>query len=174
MKYKTIYESFLGEILLESDGKKITVIALEGQTYFKDKDNDEIIEKDDLEIFQKAKNWLDRYFRKEKVDSKEIPLTFHGTPFQNLVWQELLEIPYGKVVTYKDIALKVAKKMQRKTMSSQAVGGAIGKNPIAILIPCHRVVGTNHSLTGYNGGVLKKQKLLALESVDIASYSIPK
>ena len=158
MKYKTIYESFLGKILLESDGKKITVIAVEGQTYFKDKDNDEIIEKDDLEIFQKTKNWLDRYFRKEKVDSKEIPLTF----------------PYGKVVTYKDIALKVAKKMQRKTMSSQAVGGAIGKNPIAILIPCHRVVGTNHSLTGYNGGVLKKQKLLALESVDIASYSIPK
>ena len=91
MKYKTIYESFLGKILLESDGKKITVIALEGQTYFKDKDNDEIIEKDDLEIFQKTKNWLDRYFRKEKVDSKEIPLTFHGTPFQNLVWQELLE-----------------------------------------------------------------------------------
>ena len=173
MIYIAHYKSPIGEILLASKNNKLIGLWIKGQKYYLSNLQGELKEKETV-ILVKTKNWLDRYFRKEKVDSKEIPLTFHGTPFQNLVWQELLEIPYGKVVTYKDIALKVAKKMQRKTMSSQAVGGAIGKNPIAILIPCHRVVGTNHSLTGYNGGVLKKQKLLALESVDITSYSIPR
>lgn len=174
MKYKTFYQSELGPILLESDGSSLTVLAIKGQKHYQDKDDEKIMEKDDLEIFKKTKLWLDKYFQKEKMEKMDIPITYGGSLFQQLVWQELLKIPYGQVVTYKEIAQKVAQKMHKEKMSAQAVGGAVGSNPISILIPCHRVVGAKNNLTGYGGGIDKKQKLLEIEGIDIKMYHLPK
>jgi methylated-DNA-[protein]-cysteine S-methyltransferase len=120
-----------------------------------------------------VKKWLDRYFDGEKPDLSELPLAPTGGEFRRMVWDILCEIPYGEVVTYGDIAKKMAQKMKRKSMSSQAVGGAVGHNPISIIIPCHRVVGSNGSLTGYAGGIDKKIKLLELEGADISSLFVP-
>ena len=174
MKYKTFYQSELGPILLESDGSSLTVLAIKGQKHYQDKDDEKIMEKDDLEIFKKTKLWLDKYFQKEKMEKMDIPITYGGSLFQQLVWQELLKIPYGQVVTYKEIAQKVAQKMHKEKMSAQAVGGAVGSNPISILIPCHRVVGAKNNLTGYGGGIKKKKKLLEIEGIDIKMYHLPK
>lgn len=101
-------------------------------------------------------------------------LTPIGSDFRQKVWSLLCEIPYGEVITYGDIAKKMAVKMKRETMSSQAIGGAVGHNPISIIIPCHRVVGSNGSLTGYAGGIKTKIKLLELEGVEPSRFFIPK
>jgi len=133
-----------------------------------------MIEKNDIPIFGTAKNWLDRYFAGDKPDIAELPLAPIGGEFRQSVWNILCEIPYGKVITYGAIAKKMAGKMGRGSMSSQAVGGAIGHNPISIIIPCHRVVGSNGSLTGFAGGIQMKVKLLELEGADMSSLFIPK
>ena len=163
MKYSWEYSSPLGPIYLESDGNFLTCLAIEGQDGFQSECKNV---KEDLEIFQMTREWLDEYFR-GKVPWITVPLKFEGTFFQKTVWQTLLEIPYGETRSYKDIALTVSQKLEKEKMSCRAVGHAIGKNPISILIPCHRVVGTNKSLTGYNGGVDKKRKLLELEGVTL-------
>lgn len=111
--------------------------------------------------------WLDSYFAGERPDPNLISLAPSGSAFRQLVWNILLEIPYGKVVTYRDIARKAAQQLGRQSMSAQAVGGAVGHNPISIIIPCHRVIGSDHSLTGYAGGLEKKRWLLELEGADI-------
>ena len=118
-------------------------------------------ENNSLEVFKSAKNWLDRYFAGQKPDLKELPLKPQGTEFQKKVWKILCEIPYGNVITYGDIA----KRLNPLSRSAQAVGGAVGHNPISIIIPCHRVVGANNSLTGYAAGIETKKKLLELEGV---------
>ena len=125
-------------------------------------------------IFLKdALRWLDIYFSGQKPDF--LPkLHLIGTDFQREVWDILLEIPYGQTVTYGEIARKIADKRGLKTMSAQAVGGAVGHNEISIIIPCHRVVGTNGSLTGYAGGIDKKISLLKLEHTDMSRLFIPK
>ena len=115
----------------------------------------------------KAKKWLDRYFKGEKPQISELDLEPIGSDFAKNVWKLLCEIPYGEVTTYGEIAKKVAKIMNKSTMSAQAVGGAVGHNPISIIIPCHRVIGTNGSLTGYAGGIDKKIFLLKHEGVSL-------
>lgn len=130
--------------------------------------------KDDLPVFDAAKRWLDRYFAGKRPVISELPLSPIGGEFRQLVWRILCEIPYGQVITYGEIAQQIAVKMNRTTMSSQAVGGAVGHNPISIVIPCHRVVGTNGSLTGYAGGIGTKVKLLELEGVDMSRLFVPK
>ncbi len=135
---------------------------------------EEIVEKNDMPIFDAAKRWLDRYFAGERPTISELPLAPRGSEFRQGVWDILCEIPYGEVITYGDIAKKMAVKMNKKRMSSQAVGGAVGHNPISIIIPCHRVVGSNGSLTGYGGGIGTKIKLLELERVDMSSLFVPK
>ena len=111
---------------------------------------------------KKKKNWLDSYFSGDPAEVT-FPLNPHGTAFQKQVWEILLTIPYGKTTTYGAIAREMARRAGREKMSAQAVGQAVGKNPISILIPCHRVVGVNGKLTGYAGGLDRKEWLLRHE-----------
>ena len=168
--YTSNYKSLLGNILLASDGRALIGLWIEGQKYFFNYKNEKVIENDNLEIFKKTKNWLDRYFNKEKPEISELLLEPIGNQFRQEVWKILCNIPYGTTVTYGAIAKEIAKKMNKKSMSAQAVGNAVGHNPISIIIPCHRVVGVDGNLTGYAGGIDKKIKLLTLEDVDINKF----
>lgn len=161
--YKTEINSPLGTLTLTSDGKNLTGLFIENQKYFLVGFKD-LEEKNNLEIFQKTKIWLEKYFNGESPSTQELQLLPRGTNFQETVWNFLLDIPYGKTITYKELGKKVAEKLGKKSMSSQAIGNAVGHNPISIIIPCHRVIGTNGSLTGYAGGIDKKKWLLELES----------
>ena len=175
MIYTTYYNSPLGKILLASKDNKLIGLWIEGQKYYLGKyDTESIIQKDDEKIFIKTKNWLDRYFNGEKPIITELELAPIGSEFRKKVWKILCEIPYGKVTTYGEIAKQMAKLMNKEKMSAQAVGGAVGHNPISIIIPCHRVIGTDGSLTGYAGGIDKKIRLLELEKVDMVDMYIPK
>lgn len=153
MIYTSFYNCILGKILLTSDGENLTGIFY-NYPVLKEAQN-----KDDLEIFKKTKNWLDRYFKGENPSVKEIPVKLNGTEFQQKVWRELKNIPYGKTVSYGFIADKLNIK------SARAVGNALNKNPIAIIIPCHRVIGKNGKLTGYAGGLNRKEQLLKIEKI---------
>ena len=174
MNYSTNYSSPLGLITMVSDGEKLIGLWLEGQKYFADNIADSIIENNDLDIFISTKQWLDRYFGGEKPNIFELPLAPRGGEFRKMVWDILCQIPYGETITYGEVAKKVAIKMNKKSMSSQAVGGAVGHNPISIIIPCHRVVGANGNLTGYAGGINKKIKLLEHEGVEMSKFFVPK
>ena len=154
--------------MLASKDNKLIGLWIEGQKYYLGKLKEEIQEKDNDIILIKAKKWLDRYFKGEKPQISELDLEPIGSDFAKNVWKLLCEIPYGKVTTYGEIAKKVAKIMNKSTMSAQAVGGAVGHNPISIIIPCHRVIGTNGSLTGYACGIDKKIFLLKHEGVKIS------
>lgn len=156
MFYSANYPSPLGEILLASDGDNLVGSWLEGQKYYCDTITGNITEKDDLPVFSATKDWLNKYFSGRKPAVSDLPLAPIGGEFRQAVWKILCEIPYGEVTTYGEIARKMAAQMSKKSMSSQAVGGAVGHNPISIIIPCHRVVGANGSLTGYDGGIGKK------------------
>jgi methylated-DNA-[protein]-cysteine S-methyltransferase len=156
MSYSTNYESPIGEILLTSDGRNLTGLWMAGQKYFAATAGD-VARKDDLPIFDKTRDWLDRYFAGRNPKISELPLAPQGSDFRQAVWKALCAIPYGQVATYGDIARRLG------TASARAVGGAVGHNPISIIIPCHRVVGKNGGLTGYAGGLDRKVKLLELE-----------
>ena len=156
------YTSPIGDILLASRNKKLIGSWFKGQKYYLANVSDEIIEKDD-ETLIKTEEWLDAYFSGEKPLINELDLEPAGTEFRKEVWNILCEIPYGKTTTYKDIADQIAKKRGIEKMSAQAVGGAVGHNPISIIIPCHRVVGSNRDLTGYAAGIEKKKFLLKHE-----------
>lgn len=172
MQYISHYESPIGRILLAADEVGLTGLWFEGQKYFAlylDKEHEE----KELPVFQDVKRWLDIYFS-GKEPGFTVPIHFTGTEFQNEVWAILYSIPYGKTMTYGEIAKKIAKKKGLEHMSAQAVGGAVGHNEISIIVPCHRVVGANGSLTGYAGGIDKKVKLLTLEKVDMSRFFVPK
>jgi methylated-DNA-[protein]-cysteine S-methyltransferase len=173
MLYSTCHASPLGSITLASDGENIVGLWIEGQKYFAATEKDSLEEKSSLPVFAKSKKWLDTYFAGKKPAISELPLVPIGGEFRKAVWNLLCEIPYGQCTTYGEIAKKMAARMNKKNMSSQAVGGAVGHNPISIIIPCHRVVGSNGSLTGYAGGIGKKVKLLELEGVDTSIFFIP-
>ena len=159
MLYSTDYISPIGKILMVSDGEAICGVWFYGQKHFLSSIDDEIIRKDDLAIFNKVKRWFDDYFDglNPKIDFELKP---SGSDFRLKVWKMLCGIPYGKTMTYGEIASGLS-----GSMSPQAVGGAVGHNPIAILIPCHRVLGANGKLTGYAGGIDKKMALLELERI---------
>ena len=172
MQYINHYRSPIGNILLAANGIGLTGLWFEGQKYFAlclDKEHEE----KEIPIFEKAKQWLDIYFS-GKEPAFTVPLHFTGTDFPNEVWEILCTIPYGQTMTYGEIAKQIAAKKGLPRMSAQAVGGAVGHNKISILVPCHRVVGTNGSLTGYAGGIDKKIKLLQLEKADMDSLFTPK
>lgn len=173
MIYSTHYSSPIGPLLLAGSEEKLVGLWLEGQKYFGDTVDEAMTENSNLSIFTAAKNWLDKYFAGQEPAISELPLAPNGGEFRTAVWDILCEIPYGEVITYGDIAKKMAARMNRASMSSQAVGGAVGRNPISIIIPCHRVVGANGSLTGYAGGLDKKIKLLELEGVDMSKLFRP-
>ena len=161
--YYCTYESKIGLLYLISDGKSLIGCYLEGQKYFPN-NIDNYYLNEELSILVKSKDWLEKYFNGENPSIDEIPLNFNGTEFRKTVWEVLKEISYGKLVTYKHIAEKIAKAKGIKTMSAQAVGGAVGHNPLLIFIPCHRVIGVDGSLTGYAAGLENKRFLLNLES----------
>ncbi|MCB5711649.1 methylated-DNA--[protein]-cysteine S-methyltransferase [Lactonifactor longoviformis] len=173
MYYSTNYDSPLGQITLASDGEHLVGVWIEGQKYFCGSVKEELLPKDDLPEFEAAINWLNRYFAGEKPQINELPLAPIGGEFRQEVWKLLCEIPYGEVTTYGEIARKAAEKLGNQKMSAQAVGGAVGHNPISIIIPCHRVVGANGSLTGYGGGIQKKVWLLSHEGADMKKFTIP-
>lgn len=159
--FERIIQTPLGEVRLRSDGKSLTGLWFVGQVNDA-KEHSDIEIKDDLPIFGQVETWLESYFF-----GKQTPITFplqpKGTIFQERVWKILQEIPYGETMTYGEIAQRIAKEKGVATYSAQAVGQAVGKNPISILIPCHRVLGKNGALTGYAGGVHRKEQLLRIE-----------
>ena len=159
--FESRLHSPLGEVRLRSDGESLTGLWFVGQVNDAKEISDLEI-KNDLPIFGQVESWLESYFS-GKQTSITIPLQPKGTSFQQRVWQILQEISYGETMTYGEIAQRIAKEKGVETFSAQAVGQAVGKNPISILIPCHRVLGKNGTLTGYAGGVQRKEKLLQLE-----------
>ncbi len=165
MLYKTDYQSPIGKLMLASDGVNLVGLWIEGQKYFADTISEPVYQDDSLQIFIKTKLWLDRYFSKQKPNINELPLLPSGSEFRQSVWRILREIPYGEVVTYGEIAKRLARQNGVLKMSARAVGTAVGHNPISIIIPCHRVVGKSGNLTGYAGGIEKKLKLLQFEQV---------
>ncbi len=172
MQYISHYSSPLGDILLAADTIGLTGLWFEGQKYFAlhlDKEHQE----KELPLFKTARRWLDVYFSGKEPDFS-VPLHFTGTAFQNKVWEILCAIPYGQTTTYGEIAKKIAVWKGIPHMSAQAVGGAVGHNRISIIVPCHRVLGTTGSLTGYAGGIEKKAALLRLEKADISRAFIRK
>ena len=173
MYYSTTYPSPVGALTLACDKVNLVGLWIAGQKYYGATIPEEMTENNDMPVFAAAKNWLDRYFAGKKPAISELPLAPIGNEFRQGVWSILCEIPYGKVITYSDIAKKIAVKMNKERMSSQAVGGAVGHNPISIIIPCHRVVGSDGSLTGYAGGIGVKTKLLELEGADMSRLFVP-
>ena len=165
------YDSPLGGILLAADAVGLTGLWFDGQKYFARGLSSEREERE-LPVLLEAKRWLDIYFTGKEPDFLP-PLHPVGSAFRRSVWEILLQIPYGKTMTYGEIACKLAEKQKLPRMSAQAVGGAVGHNEISIIIPCHRVVGTNGSLTGYAGGIDKKVKLLELEHADMRRFFAP-
>lgn len=172
MYYSTNYDSPMGRLTLVSDGEHLTGLWMEGQKYFAATAKDGMEEKD-LPVFAAAKKWLDGYFGGKRPAINLLPMAPAGSEFRRAVWDILCDIPYGACTTYGEIAGKVAAQMGRKSMSGQAVGGAVGHNPISIIIPCHRVVGSGGSLTGYAGGIDKKIELLRHEGVDLSRFTVP-
>lgn len=161
MNYIHHYDSPLGGITLASDGVSLTGLWFDGQKYFGSTLSDERQEKK-LPIFDRTEKWLDVYFS-GKAPNFTPSISLKGTDFQKTVWDILLTIPFGQTMTYGEIAERVASVRGLSRMSAQAVGGAVGHNPISLIVPCHRVVGSDGSLTGYAGGVEKKRWLLDME-----------
>lgn len=172
MQYITHYTSPLGEITLASDGNALIGLWFDGQKH----DRNILLpncREGELPIFVETKKWLDDYFAGRKP-SFTPALALDCSPFRTEVLQILMRIPYGKTTTYGEIAKEIAEKRGLAKMSAQAVGGAVGSNPISLIIPCHRVVGTGGSLTGYGGGIQKKLALLQLEKVNMEKLFLPK
>ena len=172
MQYITRYQSPLGEILLACDEQGLTGLWFDHEKYYALNLDPKHMEKD-TDIFMAARRWLDLYFGGVNPDFFP-PLHMIGTPFQISVWNILRRIPYGQTTTYGEIAAQLAGERNLPRMSAQAVGGAVGHNEISIIVPCHRVVGKNGSLTGYAGGIDKKTALLKLEGAYQDSFFVPK
>lgn len=165
MLYKTIYHSPIGALTLGADEIHLVGLWLAGQKYFGAGYQEPFAERADHPVLQKAEQWLKDYFAGKRPAISDLPLRPQGSPFRKRVWQILREIPYGQVITYGDIARRLAQEQGQKSMSAQAVGSAVGHNPISIIIPCHRVVGANGSLKGYAGGLVAKRWLLRHEKI---------
>ena len=166
MVYTHHYASPLGGITLESDGGCLTGLRFDGQkdyTAASDARSAEIC----LPVFDRSDRWLDLYFSGQEPDFTP-PLRLKTTAFRKAVWEILLSVPYGQTITYGEIARRIEEKTGAARMSARAVGGAVGHNPIALIIPCHRVVGSDGSLTGYAWGIQRKMKLLQLEQADMS------
>ena len=172
MTFVQHYISPLGGILLAADEIGLTGLWFDGQKYFARGLPAERIQQE-TPVLAEARRWLDVYFSGREPDFLP-PLHPIGSAFRQSVWEILLQIPYGHTITYGEIARQLAGKQGLPRMSAQAVGGAVGHNEISILIPCHRVVGTSGSLTGYAGGIDKKVKLLELEHTDMSGFFVPK
>ncbi len=159
MYYSTNYASPIGEMLIVSDGETICGVWFYGQKHFKSTVVEKTVQDDNLSIFKQTKQWFEDYFN-GKNPQINFQLKPEGSKFRQKVWKILSEIPYGETLTYGEIASRIS-----PNMSAQAVGGAVGHNPISILIPCHRVLGSGGKLTGYAAGLDKKIELLKIENI---------
>lgn len=167
MQSTFFYSSPLGKLTLTADPLGLTGLWFPDSLHFSPEDGE------DLPVFRETCRWLDMYFSGREPDFLP-PLHLTGTAFQKLIWELLLTIPYGRTVTYGQLARQAADRLGKPRMSAQAVGGAVGRNPVSILVPCHRVLGANGSLTGYAGGLSRKAALLKLEGADMDSFSLPR
>lgn len=172
IQYTSKYQSPIGEILLAADEIGLTGLWLDGAKHYA-LGLDKVHEEREIPVFNEIRHWLNIYFSGQEPDFMP-PVHIIGTPFQIEVWEILSTIPYGETITYGEIAKMLAHRRGIKQMSAQAVGAAVGHNKISIIIPCHRVIGTNGSLTGYAGGIDKKIQLLKNEGIDTAKLFVPK
>ena len=162
MRYKSTYRSPIGDLFLLADDEGLMGLWLGKQdSRFSDDILKDAQEKDNKAI-KETRKWLDIYFTGEEPEFTP-ELHLEGSEFQLRVWNKLLEIPYGVTTTYGELAKEIALEESKEIVSAQAIGGAVGHNPISIIVPCHRVIGSDGSLTGYGGGLGKKKKLLQLE-----------
>lgn len=173
MLFISHYTSPIGKLLLAAREDTLTGLWIEGQKYYPGSFREEVILDSSFPTLQAAKDWLDRYFAGERPDITQLNLAPTGSNFRKQVWHILCRIPYGQVTTYGEIAAQIAAQRGLSAMSAQAIGGAVGHNPISIIIPCHRVVGADGSLTGYASGIDKKLHLLRLEQVDLSGLYRP-
>ena len=174
MIYFTEYRTgLIGTLTLATDGDSIVGCWFDNDRYFGYGVKEEMVRKDDLPVFDQARSWLDRYFAGKAPDPRELPLSARATDFQLRVREAMLDIPYGQTATYGAIAQRIAQETG-KNASARAVGGAVGHNPLCLIVPCHRVVGSNGSLTGFGGGIDMKVKLLEHERAMQDSFSLPK
>lgn len=171
MQYITTYQSPLGEILLAADEAGLTGLWFDGEKFYADSLDPEHEERN-VPVFDVVKKWLDIYFSGHEPDFMP-PVHMIGSEFRQQVWKILREIPYGETITYGALAKRLARERGLERMSAQAVGGAVGHNEISIIVPCHRVVGSDGSLTGYAGGIDKKERLLMLEGVNMDHFYVP-
>ena len=172
MHYVSHYESPLGAMTMASDGEHLTGLWFDGQKYDRSTINDEAALEPDLPVFTQTTQWLDSYFGGTDPGFTP-PISVKGSDFKKMVSSIMLSIPFGATSTYARIAAEVARRTGRKQMSAQAVGGAVGRNPIVLIVPCHRVVGANGSLRGYAGGIDRKERLLEMEGVNMTGLSTP-
>lgn len=174
MTYYTEYETpIIGSLTLASDGDSIVGCWFDTDRYFGIGVDGPMQLKDNLRVFDQARNWLDRYFAGKTPDPRELPLAARATEFQKRVREAMLDIPYGTTTTYGAIAERIARETGRR-QSARAVGGAVGHNPLCLIVPCHRVVGANGSLTGFGGGLDMKVKLLEHEHAMKETFTLPK
>ena len=167
MEHTNFCEGPLGKMFLSSDGESLTGLWFEGQPHIGPAFGEETVENSNLPLFAIVGEWLEAYFAGQRPEPSGIPLAPAGTKFFRSVWDAILAIPYGETAAYGEIARRIG------CPSARPVGGAVGRNPISIIIPCHRVVGANGSLTGYAGGLERKAKLLELEGAKIPLIPAP-
>ena len=172
MVYQWLYQSVVGPLYLTVENDSLTRLDYTPPKDWNKKEQSAQLDQTKQPLFQAINEWLDRYFE-GKQSQVEVQLAPKGTPFQQEVWKIIQEIPYGETMTYGEIAQRMAKQMGKEKMSAQAVGGAVGKNPLSIIIPCHRVIGKSGNITGYGGGIKRKLTLLALEQVAPEIYHVP-
>lgn len=164
MDFTTHHSSPLGDILLAADGEALVGLWFEGQKHLADILSPWHEDRADLPVFDETRRWLDLYFSGKAPDFTP-RIAMRGTPFRKRVWEALLTIPYGRTMTYGDIARILAHERGIPSLSAQAVGGAVGHNPISLIIPCHRVLSAHGSLTGYAAGLDRKARLLQMEKL---------
>lgn len=164
----------VGELTMASDGECLKGLWIKEQKYFPAGAGEQWTVDEEAEIFEKTREWLEKYFNGDSPDPDKLPLAPEGSDFRKQVWEILLRIPYGETVTYGEIGAIIARDRGLEKMSAQAVGGAVGHNPIAIIIPCHRVIGKDRSLTGYAGGLNVKRQLLTIEGLIVDENDLVK
>ena len=172
MHYVSHYESPLGTMTVASDGDRLTGLWFDGQKYDRSTISDDAVLQPLLPVFTQAAQWLDAYFEGSDPGFTP-PISVEGSDFKTMVTTIMLSIPFGATSTYARIATEVARRTGRRHMSAQAVGGAVGHNPIALIVPCHRVLASDGGLRGYAGGVDRKEWLLKMEGVNMSGLSTP-
>lgn len=175
--FRATAETPIGQMIMASDGISLTELCLEDWWWAQPSETADTVANavadPDLPVFQQTRTWLDAYFAGERPSIDVTPpLAAHGTPFQHEVWQLVAEIPYGQTVSYGELAAELAERRGGGRMAAQAVGGAVKHNPITIIVPCHRVVGSGRSFGGYGGRLDVKAELLEHEGVDLSRFNL--